>query len=319
MLPFQPASAAAVVPFAELVEPGGACRLYLGQSFGVESHLALAHLAGSGHRVPAGTAVTLMPLRHPAEAALQARTLAALTGEPFVAGIGVSEPAVVEGMRGAPYASPRTAAADYVRAMRGLLAGERVAQESDYAPTRLRLPPMEHPPVELALGVLRPGMAQTAGGVADVAITWLTPPAYLRATLLPALARGADAADRPVPRVVAAVHTAVARPGRDPLALLRSAAGAHLTRPHYVSMLRKAGIDADPADPDGAAAAVLDAGGLAWGTPEQVVATLRDYAAAGVDEVALNVLGVVLADGPDAGIRDLRDVLHAANAVAAAD
>jgi alkanesulfonate monooxygenase SsuD/methylene tetrahydromethanopterin reductase-like flavin-dependent oxidoreductase (luciferase family) len=312
MLPLQPAAPEQLRPFARIVDETAARRLYLGQSFGIESHLALAHLAGSGLRVPVGTAVSLMPLRHPAEAAMQARTVAALTGHPFVAGLGVSEPGLVAGIRGEAYASPRTAAADYLRVMRGLLDGGPVRVDSDYTPARMRLPPMEHPPVELALGVLRPRMAETAGQVADVAITWLAPPAYLRDVVAPALRRGAEAAGRPVPRLVAVVHAAVDRPGRDPLALLRSAAGAHLRRPHYAAMLREAGIDASEDDPDRTAAAVLGAGGLAWGDPAGLVDGLRAYAAAGVDEVALNVLGVIQAEGLDAGFADLRAILAAA-------
>ncbi|WP_455353365.1 hypothetical protein [Streptomyces sp. SYSU K217416] len=54
----------------------------------------------------------------------------------------------------------------------------------------LALPGMDHPGVELGLGVLRPVLARAAGRVADVAISWMTPSAYLRDVLVPALAKG---------------------------------------------------------------------------------------------------------------------------------
>ena len=38
----------------------------------VDPHQTFAYLAGAGLRVPMGTSVTLLPLRHPFEAALQA-------------------------------------------------------------------------------------------------------------------------------------------------------------------------------------------------------------------------------------------------------
>lgn len=55
-------------------------------------HQVPAHLAGMGHTVPVGTAVTLLPLRHSYEAALQARSLALPTGRPAVAGYGIGTP-----------------------------------------------------------------------------------------------------------------------------------------------------------------------------------------------------------------------------------
>jgi alkanesulfonate monooxygenase SsuD/methylene tetrahydromethanopterin reductase-like flavin-dependent oxidoreductase (luciferase family) len=258
-----------------------------------------------------GTSVALTPLRHPVDAALQARSLALMSGHPYVAGYGVSEPGTVTALRGAPYASPRTAAADYMRAMRGLLDGHEVALDSAYSPTHLRLPPLAHPPVELALGVLRPGMAQTAGAVADAAITWLTPPRYIEEQLVPALDRGAAQEGRARPRIVSVVHAGLARPGQDPAAMLAAAADAHLRTEHYTDMLRKAGIDADPRRPDATARELVRAGAYALGSPEEVVAALASYASAGVAEVVLNPLAMMLARGVDGALEDLRVLLDA--------
>ena len=291
---------------------GHAARLYLGQSLVVETHLALARLAGAGIRIPAGTSVTLTPLRHPVEAAVQARSLALMTGHDYVAGFGVSEPGTVAAMRGEPYASPRTAASDYVRAVRGLLDGRDVEIASEYTPTRLRLPPLDHPPVQVALGVLRPGMAETAGEVADAAITWLAPPAYIAEQIVPAIDRGAARAGRPRPRIVSVAHAGVTRPGDDVAAMLAAAASAHLATAHYTDMLRKAGIDARPGEPAATARALVAAGAYAHGSPEEIATSLAVYARAGVDEVVVNPLSMMIAGGVSATIARLRDVLDAA-------
>lgn len=312
ILPIQPTSAKIVVRFAEAVAGGGARRLFLGQSFSLDGQVALAYLAGRGVRIPLGTSVALTPLRHPVEAALQARSLAAVSGLPYVAGYGVSEPTLVARLRGQPYESPRTAAAHHAGTIRRLLAGEEVELDSPYAPTRLSLPPLEHPPVEVGLGVLRPGMAETAGAVADVAITWLTPLSWLTGTIIPALDAGAERAGRTRPRIVSIVHTAVARTGREPAAMLAGAAGAHLRTKHYTDMLRSAGIDADPRDPRTTARALVDTGLFAAGSPEEVIASLDAYYAAGVDEVVLNVAGVMLAHGFEEALTDLGALLAAA-------
>ncbi len=226
----------------------GARRLWTGQSLKVETHQAFAHLAGAGIRVPVGTGVTLMPLRHPYEAALQARSLALMTGRTVVAGYGVGAPAFVRSLNGRPCASPRTMAADYLRTVRSLIDGEIVDHAGDYHELRGRLIPMDHPGVEVGVGVLRPNMARTAGGVADVAITWMTPPGYVADTLLPALEEGAKDRDACC-RVATVVHVAVERGGRDPYVLAHTAAAGHLAADHYTDMLRRAGVPADPADP----------------------------------------------------------------------
>ncbi|MEW9551194.1 LLM class flavin-dependent oxidoreductase [Nonomuraea sp. NPDC050783] len=292
MFPLQHTDPERVVPFGELVRSGLAGRLWLGQSVLAETHQTVAYLAGRGIRVRCGLGVTLMPLRHPMEAAAQARSLALLTGRPLVAGYGTATPDLVRALRGAPYARPASAAAEYARAVRTFIDAEAGA-----------LPPMRHPPVEVGLGVLRPGMARAAGAVADVAVTWMTPPPYLRDTLVPALAAGAEGRGGR-PRVATVVHVATAAPGRDPRRLARSAAADHLRAPHYADMLRRAGVAASPA-------ALVEAGIFVYGTPEEVAGRLRDYREAGADEIVLNLAGVAGTEGFPAALADAELLLHA--------
>lgn len=296
IVPHQPGRIGEVVPFAGLVKRGLAARLWLGQSLRLETHAVIAYLAGAGHRVPVGTSVALMALRNPAEAAAQARSLAALTGHPLVAGFGASYPELVERLTGAAPARPATAAGEYLAAVRTLLDGGDVRG--------FALPPLRHPPVEVGAGVLRPGMARVAGAYADTAVTWLTPPSYVAGVLAPALReRGGN------PRIVTVVHAAVTRPGRDPEHLAHLAAGAHLQAAHYTGMLRTAGVDADPSDPRAGARALVRSGLFATGTPEQIAGRLAEYHAAGVDEVVVNTAGVWLAEGPHAAVRDAEEIL----------
>ncbi|MGJ5826269.1 F420-dependent peptide dehydroalanine reductase LxmJ [Streptomyces ossamyceticus] len=310
LYPLQPDHPELVAPFAASVARTGARRLWLCQSFRAEPHQVLAHLAGQGHTVPVGTAVTLLPLRHPYEAALQARSLALLTGQPVVAGYGIGTPDFAKGLAPEPYRSPRTAVGDYVRSVRALLDGESVAYDGPYHRLHAELPPVgPHAPVEVGAGVLRPGMARTAGATADVAITWMTPPAYVRDVLVPQLAAGAAESGRAGrPRIATAVHVAVARPGRDPRHLARVAAGAHLGAPHYADMLRRAGVDTGGPDP---AAELLRADVVVTGTPEEIAATLARYRAAGVDEILLNPTAVLLTEGVHAAVDDMEEIIAA--------
>ncbi|MFF4549477.1 LLM class flavin-dependent oxidoreductase [Streptomyces sp. NPDC001435] len=301
------------VPFAELVAGGDLARLWQGQSLTIESHQLFAYLAGMGFRFPVGTSVTLMPLRHPMEAAAHARSLARLTGRRMTLGVGPGSPDFVASLRGEPYESPRAACAGYLRQLRGFLGerpeeGEPGEEASGGGYAQSGLPDLGHPGVEIGLGVLRPALARVAGELADAAISWMTPPAYLARDLVPALHRGARAAGRPVPRLVTVVHVAVARSGRDPRQLAFTAARAHLGAPHYTDMLKRAGLRVHPSQPYLNARALVDSGTFVYGTPREVTAALGEYARAGVDEVVLNSAGVGLAHGWNAAVEDLAEI-----------
>jgi alkanesulfonate monooxygenase SsuD/methylene tetrahydromethanopterin reductase-like flavin-dependent oxidoreductase (luciferase family) len=298
LYPMQPAHADLVEPFARVVVDAGARRLWAGQSYAAESHQVFAYLAGKGYPLPVGLGVALIPLRHPYDAAVQARSLALLTGHSVVAGYGPSTPDFVVRLRGRPYGRPAAVAAGYADAIRRYVGPLPEAET------------VAVPGVEVGLGVLRPGMARAAGTVADVAITWMTPPGYVRDVLVPALAEGAADRTRP-PRIATVVHVAVAKGGREPRKLALAGAGAHLCTPHYTDMLRRAGIPVDPSDPAAGAATLVDTGVYAYGSAAEIAECVRGYHEAGVDEVILNPAGVLIAEGPDKAVADLAEVLAA--------
>ncbi|MHA7961235.1 LLM class flavin-dependent oxidoreductase [Streptomyces sp. L500] len=321
LIPTVPATVEQAVPFARYVaHDSQLSRLWQGQSYGLEPAATFAYLAGAGYPVPAGTCVLVTPLRHPAQAALEARTVAAVTGQPAVMGYGPGSRAAQTARLGAPYDRPVQAAAEFVRATRSCLAQRwdpPAARDSGkgggigYFHPGEALPPVAHPRVRLGLGVLRPAMARAAGEVADVAITWLAPAGYIRDTVLPEVARGAEAAGRPRPSVVAAVPVAVARRGRNPVELAHLSAGGHLVLPHYADMLARAGVDVPANDPAAAARALISGGGFLYGSPSGIAAGLARYAAAGVDEVILDLTGVHSWYGTDETLLDLNDILAA--------
>ncbi|MFD3719350.1 LLM class flavin-dependent oxidoreductase [Streptomyces sp. NPDC058674] len=311
MYPIQPTNTGQILPFARLLQRRGAGRLWLGQSLRLDTHQLFAALAGMGYRIPMGSGVTLAPLRHPYDAAVQARSVAALTGAPYVAGIGPAAPEFQDSLLPERYAKPLTAMREYMTSMRELLDGKLAQRDGAYHSIDAQLIALDAPPVELGLGVLRPRMAKMAGAVADVAVTWMTPADYIADTLVPALAEGAAEAGRRPPRVATVVHVAVARPGRDIRLAARRGAGAHLSAAHYTDMLRRAGIPAYAHDPDAGADALVEAGVFVAGTPDEIAAELNRYRNSGVDEVVLNPAGVMHIEGLGAVMTDLQDILAA--------
>lgn len=312
LVPFVPHRPEHIVPYAAYLQWSPAHRLWQGQSTLVEAGQAFAFAAGAGFRVPVGTGVTLMPLRHPYEAALQARSLAATTGHPVVAGFGPAAAVFQQGLMGAPYASQLTAVAEYMAAVRGLLKTDGVEQQGDYFPMRTGLHPLPTPPVEVGLGVLRPRMARVAGELADVAITWLTPADYVRDVVSPALREGAERKDRKAPRVVCIVPMAVSRPDRDPVQLARASNTGHLTMPHYRDMLRRAGIETDPADLAAGAKGLLDGGAFLYGPVGELAERIRYFWASGADEVVVNLTGVYATYGPQTALHELDEIVREA-------
>jgi alkanesulfonate monooxygenase SsuD/methylene tetrahydromethanopterin reductase-like flavin-dependent oxidoreductase (luciferase family) len=311
LLPFATTKAEQVLPYASLVEWTGVHRLWQGQSMTVEPHQAFSYLAGSGTRIPLGLGVTLMPLRHPFEAAVQATSLARTTGQPLTVGYGPGGRALQEMLRGEPYRSPLTAAREYVGIVKELVAGRAVDVQGDYFTCRGALPPGPAPRVEIALGVLREKMARLAGEVADAAITWLTPASHLRETLLPAMHAGAEG--RPhAPRLVAIVPMALARPGRTAAEMALASNASHLRGAHYVEMLRQAGIDvaADQAPIEGARA-LVDGGAFLSGDVDELLGRFKEFEDAGVDELVLNLTGVFNTFGPAKALAELKILLDA--------
>ncbi|WP_280699387.1 LLM class flavin-dependent oxidoreductase [Kitasatospora sp. GP82] len=297
--------------YAALVHWTRAARLWQGQSLAVEAHQGFAHAAGTGFGVPTGLGVSLMPLRHPYEAAMQARSLALSTGHSVLAGFGPGRPSLQRAMRGEPYASPLTAAEEYVTIVRGLLQGQLLDFSGEYYHCEGALPPSPAPEVQVGLGVLRPGMARLAGRVADAAITWLTPASYLRETVLPALREGAEAVGRPLPRVVAMVPMALPLPDQDVEAVVVASSGSHMQAPHYADMLKRAGIDVSSSDPLVNARSLIEGGAFLMGEVDELVGQIKTFWNSGVDEVVINVTGVANVRGPQAAMRQIKTIVTA--------
>ncbi|MGB8381541.1 MAG: LLM class flavin-dependent oxidoreductase [Dermatophilaceae bacterium] len=310
LVPFVPARIESVLPFAALAAATPGLRLWQGQSLAIEGHHMFASLATHGYRVPTGLGVSLMPMRHPFQAAVETRSLALATGRSVIAGFGPGARSLQKALLGQPYRSPLTASREYLTIVRALLNGLPVDYPGENFRMHGQLAKCPAPPVQLGLGVLRSGMAQLAGELADVAVTWLTPPAYIRDVLRPAMQRGAAQGIRSqVCRVTAMVPVALAGHERDPVLLAVASSGNHLRGPHYQAMLRAAGVAVTGRDVAVDAKALLAANAFVYGDRDDIAAGLAEYAAAGVDEVCLNLVGTASTHGSASALADLTTLL----------
>ncbi|MEU8705042.1 LLM class flavin-dependent oxidoreductase [Streptomyces sp. NPDC048565] len=313
LVPFVPHRPEHIVPYAAYLQWSPAHRLWQGQGTLIDPFQSFSYAAAAGFRVPVGTGVTLMPLRHPYEAALQARSLAAATGHPVVAGFGPGARTFQQSLLGSPYRSQLTAVREYVSVVRGLLEGEQgTVLDGEIFQVNGGLHPLPAPPVQIGLGVLRPGMARVAGELADVAITWLTPADYVRQTLRPALAEGAEAGRRTAPQVVSMVPMAIRGAKRDPVRLALASNTGHLRLPHYQDMLRRAGVDTDPSDLESGAKGLLESGAFLYGTVRELAEAIHRYWDSGVDEVVVNLSGVHTLYGSQTALTELDEIIREA-------
>jgi alkanesulfonate monooxygenase SsuD/methylene tetrahydromethanopterin reductase-like flavin-dependent oxidoreductase (luciferase family) len=145
---------------------------------------------------------------------------------------------------------------EYVTVLRGALgAGANVRGRHYRARWSMAIP--ERPPAPpLLLAALSTRMLELAGEIADGAVLWLTPPAYVRDVALPALERGRRRAGRGLEgfEIVVAVPLAVADDRAAALAAFRQELVRYLALPFYRAMLEAAGFREEVAafDRDGA-------------------------------------------------------------------
>nr|WP_306416089.1 hypothetical protein [Streptomyces sp. Alain-F2R5] len=128
------------------------------------------------------------------------------------------------------------------------------------------------------------------------------------------MAEGAERAGRATPRLSAIVPVALERPDRDPTELVVASNSRHMRAPHYIDMLRKAGIDIAGEELPAAAKRMLEGDAFVHGTIDAIVEKLTAYREAGADEIVLNLTGVYNVHGPKAAMDDLKQILTAVTA-----
>ena len=173
---------------------------------------ALALAATVTDRLELGTAVVPTYPRHPALAAQQALTVAAVAPGRVAFGIGPSHPNVIENMYGLDYDRPAAHTAEYVEVLRraftssGPLSfhGEHYSFDS-----LLEVPGSDAGPPSILVAALAPRMLELTGRLADGTITYWADERAVGEHVVPAITASATAAGRPSPRVVVGIPVAV--------------------------------------------------------------------------------------------------------------
>ncbi len=219
-------------------------------------------------RIEVGTNVTPIHPRHPAALAQQARTVAALTGERFTLGVGVSHRVLVEGAWGLSYDAPWSYMQEYLDALIPLVAGERtqVRGARIAANTQLSTPDPSLP--GLVVAALGPKMVDLAARRTSGLTTWLVGPNSIAETITPiaTAASGTEAV-----RIIAGIPMCVTTDTQTARELAHTLFGYYDRLPAYRDALARDHIT-------GAAEAAL------IGTADQITERIYAYRTAGATD-----------------------------------
>jgi len=164
-----------LVDFVRESERLGVDTVWVAEAWGADGPSALGYLAAVTERVTLGSAIFQLGVRSAAMTAQTAMTLAAMSDNRFVLGLGASGPQVMEGLHGVEFAGPLTRMRETLDVIQQAFAGERISYEG--SKIKLPLPGGEGKALRLAirtdaeipiyLAALSPKMLELTGERAD--------------------------------------------------------------------------------------------------------------------------------------------------------
>lgn len=102
--------------------------VWTAEAWGSDAVSPLAWIAAQTKKIRLGTGIMQLPGRSPANTAMTAMTLDALSGGRFILGLGTSGPQVVEGWHGVPFDKPLTWMKEYVTIVKTIFAREKALE-----------------------------------------------------------------------------------------------------------------------------------------------------------------------------------------------
>ena len=163
------------VNFVVEAEKLGVDMVWTAEAWGMDAVSPLAYLAAKTHRIRLGTGIMQISARTPSMTAMTALTMAAISDDRFVLGLGASGPQVVEGLQGRPFAAPLARMKETVDIIKLAFAGEKLAYDGRHHQLplpggegkALRLSQPGNADVPIYLATLGPKALEYTGAVAD--------------------------------------------------------------------------------------------------------------------------------------------------------
>lgn len=240
----------------------------------------LAAAAVSTERVLLGTSIIPTFPRHPLVTVSQTLVIDSLAPGRFRLGVGPSHKPMMEGMFDIPFERPLRHLRAYLDVLNKALHEGAVDREQE--PYRVHARLAEPVKVPVYASALQAKSFELCGEVADGAITWMCPLAYVRDVALPAFRRGAAKAGRPLPKMIVHVPVSVSEDAEAVREAARRQLGFYMRVPSYARMSAAAGY------PDAAEHGLSDAqidDLVLHGSEAAVAERLQEWLTLGADEI----------------------------------
>jgi F420-dependent oxidoreductase-like protein len=273
-----------IVEQAQRAEADGFHSLWYASIVQGDPLVAMALAGRETSSIELGTAVLQTFPCHPVLQAQRAASVVAAMGRPgFTLGVGPSHESAITGTFGLSYEHPGRNTEEYVQILTALLRGEVVDFEGEEWTARTsegEVAPAH--PVPVLLSALAPRMLRIAGEHADGTVCWMAPLAAIGEHVAPRITAAAEAAGRPMPRIVAGLPVAVHDDLGEARAAVAQTAVFYGHQPNYQRVMALGGAT------DATEAAIV-------GDEASVEKQLRALFDAGATDVWANVVAV----GPD--------------------
>tara|TARA_A100001037_G_scaffold293478_1_gene310125 strand:- start:858 stop:1913 length:1056 start_codon:yes stop_codon:yes gene_type:complete len=173
------------------------------EAWGTDAMTPLAYLAAKTTKMRLASGIAQVSARAPGNLAMAALSLALMSDDRFMLGLGVSGPQVVEGLHGVPFAHPLGRMKELVEILKLAFAGEKLNYQGkhyvlplpDGEGKALRLAHQPNPNIPIFLATLGPKALEFTGEVADGWIGTSFTPATAQSYFEP-MRRGAERAGR---------------------------------------------------------------------------------------------------------------------------
>jgi probable F420-dependent oxidoreductase len=270
--------------------------IWMAETAGPDSFSLAGAMAVSTRTIEIGTAIVPVYNRTPAILAMSAATLAQLSGDRFVLGLGTSSHAIMRDWNGVDFHAPLGHMREAVASVRQALSADKTDFEGKYFRSHgLRLGARPKRPLRIYVAALREKMCELAGEIGEGLIINFQP-ASAMPQILAAYRRGAARAGRDGARdeVVCRFQVCVTSDRAKARAIVRAAFGGYLAAPVYNAYLAWCGFEQEAEaiaeafarrDRAAVAAAITDeiVDRIAiLGTPDECREQIAGFVAAGV-------------------------------------
>jgi F420-dependent oxidoreductase-like protein len=256
---------------------------------GKDSPTLYAAAALRTEQVKLGTGIVPAFTRHPIGLASQALTLHDLAPGRLRLGIGTSHAPVMRDALHLPFDRPLERLSEYLQVLRPAVQTGKVSFAGEFYQVEATMIGAA-PETPVLIAALRENAFDLAGRFSDGAISWLCPVEYLHGVARPALERGAAAAGRPAPPLVAAIQVMPESNQETVRATARQLFGRYAQLPFYARMFAAAG---HPVADGQLSDALIDAI-VVSGDDDAIGEQLRRLLDSGLDELLIGLI-----PGPD--------------------